>query len=104
MEYNELIAKAQQAFDEPPATDVLLDGMRRTLHRRRQRRQALLSAVVVLLAVAALLPSLSASQAVPPLTLAEQVSLCLDTPSNHTPAPLAGYRHSIYNRQIYTLL
>lgn len=39
-----------------------------------------------------------------PLTLAERVSRTIDTPRNDVPAPLAGYRHSIYNRQIYTLL
>lgn len=104
MEYNELIAKAQQAFDEPPATDVLLDGMRRTLHRRRQRRQALLSAVVVLLAGAAMALPLLPSQHEPLPTLAERVSSQLDARPNNLPAPLAGYQHSMYKRQIYTLL
>ena len=38
------------------------------------------------------------------LTLAERVSRTIGTPRNDGPAPLAGYRHSIYNRRIYALL
>ena len=102
MEYNELIARAQRAPVDAPATDDLLAGMRRTLHRRRRQRQALLSAallLVVCLPALFLQPHEEYSA-----TLVEQVSRRLDTPPTHTPAPILGYRNSMYNRQIYTLL
>jgi hypothetical protein len=104
MEYNELITRAQRASVEPPATDAILGGMRRTLHRRRQRRQAWVTTVVVLLAGAAMALPLLPSQHEPLPTLAERVSSQLDARPNNLPAPLAGYRHSMYKRQIYTLL
>lgn len=102
MEYNELITKAQQAAVDSPDTDAILTGMHRTLRRRRQQWQALLS-VVMLLAVGTSVFFLQ-PRSETRLTLAECVSAHIDTPSTKTPAPLVGYRHSMYNRQIYTLL
>jgi hypothetical protein len=102
MEYNELITKAQQASVDVPDTDAILAGMHRTLRRRRQHWQAVLSMVIVFaIGTAAyfLQPRYETR-----LTLAECVSAHIDTPPTRTPAPLVGYRHSMYNRQIYTLL
>ena len=102
MEYNELIARAQQATFEAPDTDTILSGMHRTLNRRRRQRQAVLSTILVLVVGASglfLQPRYESH-----ITLAEQVSAHIDTPPTKTPAPLVGYRHSMYNRQIYTLL
>lgn len=104
MEYNELITSVQQAPVDAPNTDAILQGMRRTLHRRRQRRQTLATTVVVLLASATMVLPLLPSQHEPLVTLAERVSSQLDARPNNLPAPLAGYLHSMYNRQIYTLL
>lgn len=103
MEYNELITRAQQAAVNSPDTDAILTGMHRTLHRRRQQRQAVLS-VVLVFAVGSSVFFLQPSPTQQPRTLAECVSLQLDTPPTRTPAPIVGYRHSMYNRQIYTLL
>lgn len=102
MEYNELITKVQQAEVDAPDTDTILTGMRRTLSHRRRQRQVVLSTVLVLVVGASsifLQPRYENH-----ITLAEQVSAHIDTPPTKTPAPLVGYRHSMYNRQIYTLL
>lgn len=102
MEYNELITRAQQADVEVPDTDTILSGMHRTLHRRHRQRQVVLSMALVFVAgvsVFFLQPRYESH-----VTLAESVSAHIDTPSTQTPAPLVGYRHSMYNRQIYTLL
>ena len=102
MEYNELITKAQQASVDAPGADAILSGMHRTLRRRRQQRQMVLSVVLVFAigtSVFFLQPRYETH-----LTLAERVSAHIDTPTTRTPAPLVGYRHSMYNRQIYTLL
>lgn len=102
MEYNELITKAQQAAVDAPDTNAILRGMHRTLHRRRRQQQAVLSTLLVLVVSGSLffLQPRQESR----ITLAESVSAHIDTPPTRTPAPLVGYRHSIYNRQIYTLL
>ena len=102
MEYNELITRVQQASVDVPATDAILTGMHRTLRHRRQQRQALLS-LVMLLAVGTSVFFMQPRNETR-LTLAECVSAHIDTPPTKTPAPLVGYRHSMYNRQIYTLL
>jgi hypothetical protein len=104
MEYNELITRVQQAPVEVPGTEALLQGMHRTLQRRQKQRQWAVSMFFVLVvgATIALLPS--ATPAARPITLAEQVSRQIDVPRSNTPAPLIGYRNSIHNRQIYTLL
>lgn len=104
MEYNELITRVQQAPVEAPDTDALLQGMHHTLQRRQRQRQWAVSMFFVLVmgATIALLPS--ATPTAHPITLAEQVSRRLDVPRNNAPAPLVGYRHSIRNRQIYTLI
>ena len=102
MEYNELITRAQQAEVDAPDTDTILSGMYRTLNRRRRQRQVVLSMVLVLVVGASSLflqPRYESH-----ITLAERVSAHIDTPATKTPAPLVGYRHSVYNRQIYTLL
>lgn len=102
MEYNELITKAQQASVDAPDTDAILSGMHRTLRRRSRQRQMVLSVVLVFAmgtSVFFLQPHYETH-----LTLAERVSAHIDTPATRTPAPLVGYRHSMYNRQIYTLL
>lgn len=102
MEYTELITRAQQAPVEVPDTDSILGGMHRTLQRRRRQRQAALSMLLVLAVGASaffMQPRYETS-----VTLAEQVSARIDTPPTRIPVPLAGYRHSMYNRQIYTLL
>lgn len=102
MEYNELITRARQAAADTPDADTILCGMHRTLRRRRRQRQALLSAALILAAGSSAF--LIQPRYETPVTLAEQVSLRIDTPPTKTPAPIAGYRHSMYNRQIYTLL
>ena len=102
MEYNELITRVQQASVDSPDTDAILSGMRRTLRRRRQQRQAIFS-VVLVFAVGSSVFFLQPHNEIP-LTLAESVSAHIDTPSTKTPAPIVGYRHSVYNRQIYTLI
>lgn len=104
MEYSELITRAQQAPLEAPGTDVVLEGMRNTMHRRRQNRRWLVMALYLLVAggtIATLLPPTPAGQ---PVALVEKVSRQLDVPRDKMPAPLVGYRNSIHNRQIYTLL
>ena len=102
MEYNELITRAQQAAVDAPDADTILSGMHHTLNRRRRQRQAVLSTVLVLVVGASSL--LLQPRYESHITLAEQVSAHIDTPATRTPAPLVGYRHSMYNRQIYTLL
>lgn len=101
MEYNELITKAQQSVDDAPDADTIIAGVHHAMRRRRQR-QALVS-VVVALAVGTsaffMQPRYETS-----VTLAEQVSRRVDTPRTKLPAPVMGYQHSIYKRQIYTLL
>ncbi|MBQ8704027.1 MAG: hypothetical protein IJ524_06595 [Bacteroidales bacterium] len=104
MEYNELITRVQQAPTEAPSTDTLLGGMRNTLRRRRQQRQTLVSAVAVLVIGGAAILSLPASERSTEPTLAERVSRSLDTRPNDIPAPLLGYQHSTFNRQILTLI
>lgn len=102
MEYNSIIARAQQTPVEAPDADAILSGMRRTLRRRSRQRQMVLSVVLVLAmgtSVFILQPRYETH-----LTLAECVSAHIDTPATRMPAPLVGYRHSMYNRQIYTLL
>ena len=103
MEYNELINRMQQASVDAPDAENILAGMRCTVHRRRMQQQVLLSSVLVLAVIApAFLLQYGHNEA--RITLAEQVSLKIDTKSTRTPAPIVGYRHSMYNRQIYTLL
>ena len=102
MEYNELITKARQVPVDAPDADAILDGMHRTLRHRRLQRQALLSLALVL--VVATSVYMLQPQYETRLTLAERVSRRIDTPPTNTPAPLVGYRHSISNRNIYTLL
>lgn len=103
MEYNELIAQARQAATDAPDTDAILGAMRCTLRRRQQRCQALLSAVLVLAVGASLLSVYQPAGRLASTTLAERVSARLDTPPTNLPAPLVGYRNSIYNHNIYTL-
>ncbi len=102
MEYNELITRAQQVSVDTPDTNAILAGMSRTLRRRRRQRQALLSAMGLLVVGVGLLFLQPRHEG--HITLAERVSAQIDTPATRTPAPLVGYRHSMYNRQIYTLL
>lgn len=104
MEYNELIANAQRAPIEVPATEELLGGMRRTLHRRQQRRQTLLSAAAILMIGTATIITLPPSDSSVEPTLAERVSRSLNVRPNDIPAPLLGYQHSSHNRQILTLI
>ena len=102
MEYNELITKAQQASVDAPDTNAILSGMRHTLQRRQRHQQVVLSAALVLVVCVSVFfmqPRYESH-----VTLAEYVSAKIDTPPTRTPAPLVGYRHSMYNRQIYTLL
>ena len=104
MEYNELIEQARQATVDAPGTDTIMGGMRRTLRRCRQQRQTFISALLVL-AVGASLTIARPSYGHPAaMTLAEQVSARLDSTPDTLPASLAGYRHSNYYRQIYTLI
>ena len=102
MEYNELITRVQQASVDVPDTDAILTGMHRTLRHRRQQRQMLLSVAIVLAMGTSLFFLQPRNET--RLTLAECVSAHIATPPPKTPAPLVGYRHSMYNRQIYTLL
>lgn len=103
MEYNNLITRVQKASVDAPDTDAILGGMRRTLHRRHRQRQVAISLAIVLAvgtAVATMQPRHDRA-----VTLAELVSLRIDTPPSPEPAPIAGYRNSLYNHQIiYTLL
>lgn len=104
MEYNDLIARVQQASVETPDTDALLNGMHRTLQRRQRRRQWAVSMVFVLLMGGTVMLSLPTPTEPRQLTLAERVSRTVDAPRSKMPAPLVGYRNSIRNRQIYTLI
>ena len=101
MEYNELITKAQQTLADIPDADTIITGMHRTMRRRRQLQTLVSLAIVLAVGTSAFFmqPRYEA-----PVTLAEQVSLSVDTPQTNLPAPILGYQHSIYNRQIYTLL
>ena len=103
MEYNELITRARQASVEAPDTDAILGGMRRTLRRRQRQRQTVVSMLLVLAVGSSLLFVHQPEEQLTAMTLAEQVSARLDTPPTNLPAPLVGYRNSIYNRNIYTL-
>lgn len=102
MEYNELITRAQCASVDVPDTDTILGDMRRTLHRRYRQRQVAVSLAIVF-AVGASVTTIPPRQD-KTVTLAERVCLRIDTPPTQVPAPLVGYRNSMYNRQIYTLL
>ena len=104
MEYNELIAKVQHLPVDVPDSNAILQGVRHKVTRRRRQRQVVASMLVVLVLGGASMLFLPQPTPARPLTLAERVSRTIDTPRNDVPAPLAGYRHSIYNRQIYTLL
>ena len=100
MEYNELIEKIQQQPVDTPDTDAILAGMRRKMHRSRQR-QALVAAACLLLAVVPLALPVADT---PKPTLAETVSATLPSSPNDLPAPLAGYRNSLRNHQIHTVI
>lgn len=102
MEYNELITKAQQASVDTPDADTILSGMHRTLRRRQQRHSLLLS--LTLVALVGLSVALMQPAEERPLTLAERVSAQLAKPTSKTPPSLVGYRHSVRNHQIYTLI
>lgn len=104
MEYNDLITRVQQASVETPGTDVLLQGVHRTLQHRQKRRQWVVSMVFVLLMGGTVVLSLPTPSKPRQLTLAERVSRTVDAPRSKMPAPLVGYRNSIHNRQIYTLI
>lgn len=101
MEYNELIEKIQQQPVDTPDTEAILAGMRRKMHRSRQRRAIVAAAACLLLAVVPLaLPVAD----MPKPTLAETVSATLPSSPNDLPAPLAGYRNSLRNHQIHTVI
>lgn len=104
MEYKELITKVQQVSVETPDTEkIVLCLHNRIQHRQQQRKWiASISFVLVVGAILLLLPY--PTREPQPITLAEQVSSQLKTPRTQTPAPLAGYQHSIRNRQIYTFI
>lgn len=105
MEYNELIAKIQHQPVDTPDTNAILAGMRRKMHRSRQRsrqRQALVAAACLLLAIVPL--ALPIADTTPKPTLAETVSATLPSSPNDLPAPLAGYRNSLRNHQIHTVI
>lgn len=104
MEYNELITRAQQASVDAPDTDAILAGMRRTMRRRQRQRQTVLSTLIVLAVTSSAYLMQPRYDKADSLTLAEVVSRRIDTPPTNMPAPLVGYRNSIHNRQIYTLL
>lgn len=87
---------------DAPDTDAILTGVHLTLNRRRRQRQALLSTAVVLVTGVSLF--FMQPRYENHITLAECVSAHIDTPATRTPAPLVGYRNSMYNHQIYTLL
>ena len=102
MEYNELIEKVKQTSVDVPATDAILGGIRHTVRRRRNQRQLVFSLTLVLAVGASayfMQPRYEKT-----ITLAELVSRNIDTPPTQEPAPIVGYRNSIHNRQIYTLL
>lgn len=102
MEYNDLITRVQQAPVEVPDTDTILGSMRRTVRRKELRRRTLLSSVFILVAGGAMMLPLFTPPHTGELTLAERVSRSLDVRPNDIPAPLLGYQHSMYNRQILT--
>lgn len=102
MEYNELIEKVQQTSVDVPDTDAILGGIRHTVRRRRQQRQLVFS-LTIILAVGASAYFMQPRQE-KTITLAELVSRDINTPPSHEPAPIVGYRNSIHNHQIYTLL
>lgn len=79
-------------------------SVRQTLQRRDQRRRTVLSSLFLLLACVAIVLPLTSTQEPQELMLAERVSRSLNARPNELPAPLLGYQHSIYNRQIYTLI
>ena len=104
MEYNELITRARRLYVSAPDTDVILRGMRHRMKRRQQRRQWVVSMALVVLMGASTAFLLQPTATQPRLTLAESVSRQLDKPRSNMPAPLVGYRNSIRNHQIYTLI
>lgn len=102
MEYNELIVKIQHQPVDTPDTDAILAGMRRKMRRSRQRQAIVAAAACLLLAIVPL--ALPIADTTPKPTLAETVSATLPSSANDLPAPLAGYRNSLRNHQIHTVI
>ena len=99
-----MIELARESAPDAPDTGELLSNVRQRLYNRRQRQRLTLAAVLaLLLGGAATLPLLVQGEE-PTLTLAERVSARVDTPKSKLPAPIAGYQHSISNRNIMTLI
>ena len=104
MEYNELITRVKQLQIEAPDTDRLLTTMRCKV-QRRQRQRIGVACLSIVMVVGILMAVVPIHQTKPqPITLAEQVSRRLDVRTSHVPAPITGYRHSIKNHHISTLL
>lgn len=104
MEYNELIEKVRHTAVDTPDTDAILDGMHHTMRRRRQRQTTAVAAVCLLLAVVPLTFRIPLSTSHPHPTLVETVSATLPSSPNDLPAPLAGYKNSLRNHQIETVI
>lgn len=102
MEYNELIEKVRHTSVDTPDTDKILNGMRLTVQRRRQQQLLTAATVCLLFAVTPLILPLGNDNSTP--TLAETVSATLPSSPNDLPAPLAGYKNSLRNHQIETLI
>lgn len=105
MEYNKMIELVRQSGTDAPDTAAVLSKVQQRLTLRRQRQRLTLTAVLALLLGGTVtLPLLTTQGEVPTLTLAERVSARVDTPKSKLPAPIAGYQHSITNRNIMTLI
>jgi hypothetical protein len=102
MEYKELREKTQAMPVDVPDTDTIITGMHRTIQRRRQRQTLLAAAACILLAIMPLTMTVGGNSAKP--TLAESVSATLPSSPDDLPAPLAGYRNSLRNHQIHTVI
>lgn len=106
MEYNKMIELARQAPHDAPDTGEVMESVRHGLRVRRQRQRLLTSMACIVLAVTpiALTTHLSNHTSRTAPTLAETVSATLSTTPNDLPAPLRGYRNSIRNHQIMTVI
>lgn len=102
MEYNKIIELARQSMPDAPDTDEVLNGVHRTLQRRRRQRTMIASVACIVLAIMPL--TLNTKHSTINTTLVESVSASLPPSTSNMPAPIEGYRNSIRNNLIMTMI
>lgn len=102
MEYNRLIEQAQQHVADAPDEDTIIAGVHRTLRTRCKRKIILASTACILLTVMPIAFTFNTDNISP--TLAETVSATFQPSPDAPPAPLVGYRNSLRNHKLMTLI